>query len=64
MEEKHFIRLADYLKDTSGYCEPFTDAQIKHLAGFCHEQNPRFNFLRWIDYIRGICGPNGGKKPS
>jgi hypothetical protein len=62
MTKKHFIRFAQYLKDVDGYCEPFTSNQIKHLADFCHEQNPRFNRERWIDYINGLCGPNGGAR--
>lgn len=31
------------------------------LADFCIEQNGRFNRHRWLDYIKGECGPNGGK---
>ena len=62
MSKKNFIRLADYLKDTSNYCEPFTKAQIEHLANFCHEQNPNFKRERWIAYIAGECGPNGGAR--
>ena len=62
MTKKHFIKLADYLADTTNYCEPFTQKQIEHLANFCHSQNPNFNRERWLDYIAGLCGPNGGKK--
>jgi hypothetical protein len=54
MTKKHFIRFAQYVKDVDGYCEPFTAKQ--------HEQNPRFNRERWIDYIKGLCGPNGGAR--
>ena len=61
MSKKHFIALADYLRDTEGYCEPFTDAQIRHLANFCHAQNYNFKRERWINYIKGLCGKNGGK---
>ena len=61
MSKKHFIALAEYLKDTAPYCEAFTAAQIKHLANFCHSQNYRFKHKRWIAYIKGECGPNGGK---
>ncbi len=60
MTKKHFIKLADYLRDTLGYCEPFTEKQINHLSNFCHAQNPAFNRQRWFDYIAGKCGPNGG----
>jgi hypothetical protein len=61
MTKKDFIKLAEYIKDTANYCEPFTDKQIEHLSNFCHSQNPRFNRERWIGYIKGECGSNGGK---
>lgn len=61
MSKKHFVKLADYLRDTKLYCEPFTAAQIEHLANFCHSVNPAFKRDRWLDYIAGECGPNGGK---
>jgi hypothetical protein len=62
MTKRNFIRLADYLKDTSNYCEPFTPKQIQHLSDFCHEQNSNFKRQRWLDYIAGLCGPNGGAR--
>ena len=62
MTKKNFIRLADYLRDSKQYCEPFTSAQIEHLANFCHEQNHNFKRERWIDYINGQCGRNGGAR--
>jgi hypothetical protein len=60
MSKKHFIRLAEYLKDTDGYCEPFTAAQLEHIANFCHETNHRFMRDRWLGYIAGTNGKNGG----
>ena len=30
------------------------------LADFCESQNPNFMRERWLDYIAGECGPNGG----
>ena len=62
MSKKNFIALADYLRDTKHYCEPFTAAQIEHLANFCHAQNPNFKKERWISYIKNECGPNGGAR--
>jgi hypothetical protein len=62
MSKKNFIVLADYLRDTEGYCEPFTPKQIEHLANFCHSQNPNFKRERWIAFIAGKCGPNGGAR--
>ena len=60
MTKKHFIRLAEYLRDTEGYCEPFTERQLYYLARFCSEMNVRFDRSRWLGYIAGTCGPNGG----
>ena len=66
MTKKHFIALADTIKDFQ-YCAergdatPFTETQIALLAGFCEEQNPRFNRERWLGYVAGTNGKNGGK---
>lgn len=32
------------------------------LADLCEYQSPRFNRQRWLDYIAGTVGPNGGKR--
>ena len=65
MTKKHFIRFAEYIRDASKYADaPFSDAQINHLADFCHEANPRFNRERWIGYIKGENGKNGGKRSA
>jgi hypothetical protein len=61
MTKKHFIAFAEYLKDTAGYCEPFSTKQLEHLANFCHSQNSNFNEDRWLGYIAGTNGNNGGK---
>jgi hypothetical protein len=43
------------------YCaDKFTDEQINALASFCKEQNPAFMRDRWLSYIKGECGKNGG----
>jgi hypothetical protein len=62
MTKKHFIQLANYLKDPEPYCEPFTQKQLEHLANFCHSVNPAFKTIRWLDYINGKCDSNGGKR--
>lgn len=66
MSKKDFIALADAIReanrrysDPSGY--PFNPQTIESLAEFCEEQNPNFKRDRWLDYIAGKCGPNGGK---
>lgn len=60
MSKKDFIKLAEYVKDTAPYCEPFTTKQLDHLANFCHATNPAFKRELWLDYIAGKCGKNGG----
>jgi len=58
MTKQHFIALADAIRAAG----TFTAPQIEALAEFCEFQNPRFNRQRWLDYIDGKCGPNGGAK--
>jgi hypothetical protein len=60
MTNKHFIALADMIKGKVGH-HRFNDDVINDLANFCQEQNPRFNKDRWVAYINGECGKNGGK---
>ena len=69
MTKKHFIALADAVKeynDTGIAGElpysPFNEAQIEVLADFCQSQNTNFNRERWLAYIAGECGPNGGRR--
>ncbi len=64
MTKKHFIELADAIRDHNKYAgiaqHAFSPSQIDILADFCRAQNPRFNYSRWIAYVNGECGPNGG----
>ena len=59
MTKKNFIALADVIRDD---INDFTPNAIERLADFCESQSPNFNRSRWLDYIAGKCGPNGGKK--
>lgn len=64
MTKQHFIALADVIKQarqSSDLFTPFSQKQINVLADYCKEQNARFNRARWLAYINGECGPNGGK---
>ena len=64
MSKKHFIALANTIREstgTTGESAVFNKRQILILADFCSEQNPRFNRERWLAYIAGECGPNGGR---
>ena len=69
MSKKDFIMLADKIRahhrnfvTINGYdVDMFTQGQLLFLAEFCAMQNPRFMRDRWLDYIAGKCGPNGGE---
>lgn len=67
MTKKQFIALADMIREHNRVAEQtgdfpkFGGAHLEALADFCREQNPRFMYSRWIDYIAGKCGKNGGK---
>ncbi len=78
MSKKHFIALAemirynkpnpentqagsparDYLNGRLAEWEILTEK----LADFCALQNHNFKRDRWISYIKGECGPNGGAR--
>jgi hypothetical protein len=63
MTKKHLIKLADAVKQMPRHDDGETvefAAVLQTLADFCSEQNPRFNRSRWMSYIAGECGPNGG----
>lgn len=59
MTKKHFIALADALKQAP---MNFTSEQLEVLADFCQEQNGEFKRERWLGYIRGENGKNGGQR--
>ena len=39
----------------------FNQEQVDSLADFCQSQNPNFMRDRWLAYIAGEVGSNGGK---
>ncbi len=63
MSKKDFIRLADVIRthNQSGEESYFWETQINLLADFCAASNPGFKRERWIGYIAGTNGPNGGR---
>ena len=69
MSKKDFIALADAVREANERWERgavtaqrFTEGHICELADFCESQNPAFNRSRWLEYIAGKCGPNGGAR--
>ena len=72
MTKRHFIALAETIKahnegkrrvfgkNAERMC--FNAEQQDALADFCQAQNPNFNRERWLSYIAGECGPNGGSR--
>jgi hypothetical protein len=65
MSKKHFVALADLIREHNRRAElngetPFTPDQLATLARFCVSENPLFKRERWLSYIAGECGPNGG----
>ena len=59
MSKKHFIALADYIKMSD---VEWTDEHLRVLADFCRWTNSRFMRDRWLGYIKGTNGPNGGNR--
>jgi hypothetical protein len=66
MSKKDFIALADAIREHNeqvhcGHSASVFDGEhISTLADFCATMNPLFKRDRWLDYIAGNCGPNGG----
>jgi hypothetical protein len=66
MSKKHFIALADTIKEHNRLSNAglpyvaFSNSQIEALADFCQQQNSDFKKDRWLAYIAGECGQNGG----
>ena len=65
MTKKQFVSLADSIREHNRLAKfngesVFTIDQLAALARFCESANPRFKRERWLDYIAGRCGPNGG----
>lgn len=66
MNKKLLISLANLIRDhnaavRAGHSQSAFDGEhISTLADFCARENPAFKRDRWVDYIAGKCGPNGG----
>jgi hypothetical protein len=61
MSKKQFIALADAIRIANDRNPgTFSELSILALAAFCKTMNPAFMVNRWLDYVAGRCGPNGG----
>ena len=70
MSKQDFVALADAIRNHGTTIDPhstvrisdtpFTKDQVEMLATFCGRQNGNFMRQRWMDYIAGKCGKNGG----
>ncbi len=58
MTKKHFIALADALRR---HWNGMTPEAQEAIIYFCKRENPRFLQGRWLEYINGVAGPNGGR---
>ena len=62
MTKQHVIALADWIREARSIgLIDYSDEVVRSLALFLGRQNPRFKRERWLDYVNGKCGPNGGK---
>lgn len=65
MTKKHFIGLANAIREHNRLAElnktaKFDVSHLDTLADFFIGVNPRFLRSRWLGYIFGANGPNGG----
>lgn len=62
MTRKNFVALGDHIRQ---HYDPGTvvcwNEVLNILTQFCKSQNPAFKREWWIGYVRGECGPGGGK---
>ncbi len=62
LSKKHFIAIANLIREHSADREAFTLRQVEWIADFLASCNPRFNRSRFLGYIEGSCGPCGGAR--
>lgn len=61
LPKKELIALADTVRAMRGTDSQLSFIQEEKLAEFCASRNPRFSKQRWLDYVHGEAGPNGGR---
>jgi hypothetical protein len=70
MSKQNFIALADQIREHNRIeqnamgvsAQLFTKEHLDTLADFCRSQNPQFMRDRWLGYIAGTNGKNGGAR--
>jgi len=64
VSKKNFILLADAIREHNKYNpdSAFTSEQLAVLASYCKQQNSNFLTERWLGYIAGTNGKNGGQR--
>ncbi len=61
MSKKDFIALAEVIKNYRVDDAGNAIVPLDELADFCAASNPNFKRDRWLGYIAGTNGKNGGK---
>ena len=62
MTKKNFIALADHIINENRHGFAYSPEQLRELAHFLKQQNSNFLTERWLGYIAGENGKNGGKR--
>ena len=62
MNKKDFIALADLIRNYKVDDAGNAIVPLDELADFCAKSNSAFKRGRWLEYIAGRCGPNGGAR--
>ena len=62
MTKKEIIALADVIRFSERNGTSYPWHIILQLGEFCRRHNSHFKEDRWLSYIKGECGPNGGPK--
>ena len=67
MTKQNFISLAEAVRTHNviakhGNASSFTEDHLETLVSFCKQQNPAFMASRWLGYVNGENGPNGGRR--
>jgi hypothetical protein len=64
--KQFFILLADAIREHNRiekqFAGDFNEKHLDTLADALQKSNPRFNRERWLAYIAGESGPNGGAR--